>query len=193
MYPNRQLRYSYNPYRNPTLVPEQDIDLLARQLDQDMMNMRTELERRMDHLHQVPQALPPADVDMRRTPTWNRYSVAAVSNPHSLMAQPRKEKFELTLDVSPFSPEELTVKTEGKKVVVTGRRDKKTETENGGCHHEIRDFHREAELPEDVNPEDVLCSLSNDGQLYIQTQCLALPTPHERNVPIQVGRASRRY
>ncbi|CAJ0953497.1 unnamed protein product [Ranitomeya imitator] len=191
MYPYRQRQYSYSPYRNSALEPEPnpDIDLLARQLDEDMMNMRTELERRMQQFHQVPLALPPLDMEMRRSPTWNRYSVAPLTRSSSLV-KPRTEKFELTLDVSPFSPEELTVKTEGRKLTVTGKRDKKTETENGGCHHELRDFKREAELPEDVNPEDVLCSLSSDGQLHIQTQCLALPAAEERLVPIQVGQAS---
>lgn len=187
MYPYRQFRYSYSPsYRSSPLAPEPDVDHLARQLDEDMMNMRTELERRMQELHQVPQVLPPLDMDIRRRPSWNRYSVAAVNNSPPL-AKPRNEKFELTLDVSPFSPEELTVKTEGRRLTVSGNRDKKTETENGGCHHEIRDFKREIELPEDVNPEDVLCSMDSNGQLFIQTQCPALPAAQERLVPIHVG------
>ncbi|XP_071969393.1 heat shock protein 30C-like [Engystomops pustulosus] len=188
MYPYRQMRYSYSPYRNPTQAPEPDVDLLARQLDEEMMNMRSELERRLHQLPQLSQALPPLDVDMRRSPASNRYSVSAVNNSPSLV-QPRKEKFEMTLDVSPFSPEELIVKTEGRKLIVSGKRDIKTETENGGCHHEFRDFRRETELPDDVHPEDVLCSLSNDGQLHIETQCLALPAARERLVPIQMGRA----
>ncbi|KAM4015359.1 heat shock protein 30C-like [Anomaloglossus baeobatrachus] len=185
MYPYRQSQYSYSPYRNSSQAPEPDIDLLARQLDEDMMSMRTELERRMQQLHPTPLALPPMEVDVRRSPTWNRYSVAPLTRSASL-ARPRTEKFELTVDVSPFSPEELTVKTEGRRLTVIGKRDKKTETENGGCHHELRDFKREAELPEGVNPEDVLCSMSSDGQLHIQTQCLALPTVEERLVPIQL-------
>ncbi|KAM3922952.1 heat shock protein 30C-like [Leptodactylus fuscus] len=191
MYPYRQFRYSYNPYRNLSMAPEPDIDLLARQLDEEMMNMRTELERRMQHFHQNPQLLAPLDVDMRRGPTWNRNSLAAVTNSPALV-KPRKEKFELTMDVSPFSPEELTVKTEGRRLTVTGKRDKTIETEDGGTHHEFRDFKREAELPEDVNPEDVLCSFSSDGQLYIQTKSLALPAVQERLVPIHVGQTSSR-
>ncbi|XP_073513953.1 heat shock protein 30C-like [Phyllobates terribilis] len=191
MYPYRQCQYSYSPYRSSTLAPEPnpDIDLLARQLDEDMMNMRTELERRMQQFHQAPSALPPLDIETRSRPTWNRYAVAPLTRSSSLV-KPRTETFELTLDVSPFSPEELTVKTEGRKLTVTGKRDKKTETEDGSCHHEVRDFRREAELPEDVNPEDVLCAMSSDGQLHIQTQCLALPAAEERLVPIQLGRAS---
>ncbi|XP_069803856.1 heat shock protein 30C-like [Dendropsophus ebraccatus] len=189
MYPYRQVRYSYNPYRSPTLPPEPDVDLLARQLDADMMNMRTELERRMQQIHQAPHVLPPLDMDIRRTPSFNRYSVAAVNNSPALV-KPRKEKYELTFDVSPFTPEELTVKTEGRKLTVAGKRDKKTETENGGCHHEFRDFKREVELPEDVNPEDIQCSLSDDGQLLVQTRSLEFPDAQERLVPIHVGQGS---
>ncbi|KAG9481921.1 hypothetical protein GDO78_010906 [Eleutherodactylus coqui] len=167
-------------------APEPDTDLLARQLDEDMINMRADLDRRMQQFHQVPQLLPPLSTDIRRSPSWNRYAVATVPNSLSL-AKPRKENFEMTLDASHFAPEELTVKTEGRRLTVTGKRDIKTETEDGSCHHEFRDFRREIELPEDVNPEDVRCSLSNDGQLCIQTQCLALPAARERLVPIQVG------
>ncbi|XP_056397774.1 heat shock protein 30C-like [Hyla sarda] len=190
MYPYRQFRYSYGPYRSPTLAPEPDVDLLARQLDEDMMNMRTELERRMQQqLHQVPHALPPLDMGIRRSPSFNRYSLSTVNHSPPL-AKPSVEKYELTMDVSPFTPEELTVKTEGRQLIVTGKRDKKTETENGGCHHEFRDFRREFELPEGVNPEDVQCSLSDDGQLFIQNQSPELPPAQERLVPINVGQVS---
>ncbi|XP_065442431.1 heat shock protein 30C-like [Chrysemys picta bellii] len=95
-----------------------------------------------------------------------------------------KDKFQLSMDVSSFSPAELMVRVDGRKV--TGKQEKKTASEAGVCSHEYREIRRETLLPEDVNVEAVLCSLSQDGQLCIEAPHLALPAAEGRAVPISV-------
>ncbi|XP_071969395.1 heat shock protein 30C-like [Engystomops pustulosus] len=146
--------------------------LIFGQLEDDMMNMRNDLERRMQRVNQAYQLL---DMDMRRRATQRRS-----------MRKEGKDNYELTLDVSGFSPEELTVKTEGRRLIVSGKHDKKKMDECGGHFHEYREWRREAELPDDVNPEDVLCSLSTDGRLHFQAPRRALPPAQERPIPITV-------
>ncbi|XP_065442430.1 heat shock protein 30C-like [Chrysemys picta bellii] len=97
-----------------------------------------------------------------------------------------KDKFQLSMDVSSFSPAELMVRVDGRKLTVTGKQEKKTASEAGVCSHEYREIRRETLLPEDVNVEAVLCSLSQDGQLGIEVPHLALLPAEGRAVPITV-------
>uniref|UniRef100_A0A8C3SI46 SHSP domain-containing protein n=1 Tax=Chelydra serpentina TaxID=8475 RepID=A0A8C3SI46_CHESE len=95
-------------------------------------------------------------------------------------------KYQLSMDVSGFSPAELLVRLDGRKLTVTGKHEKKTESEAGVCSREYREICRETLLPEDVNVQDVLCSLSQDGQLCIEAPHLALPAAEGRAVPISI-------
>uniref|UniRef100_A0A8C3S319 SHSP domain-containing protein n=1 Tax=Chelydra serpentina TaxID=8475 RepID=A0A8C3S319_CHESE len=95
-------------------------------------------------------------------------------------------KYQLSMDVSGFSPAELLVRLDGRKLTVTGKHEKKTESEAGVCSREYREIRRETLLPEDVNVQDVLCSLSQDGQLCIEAPHLALPAAEGRAVPISI-------
>ncbi|XP_065256271.1 heat shock protein 30C-like, partial [Emys orbicularis] len=97
-----------------------------------------------------------------------------------------KEKYQVSMDVSGFSPAELMVRVDGRKLTVTGKHEKKTASEAGVSSHEYREIRRETLLPEDVNVEAVLCSLSQDGQLCIEVPHLALPAAEGRVVPITV-------
>uniref|UniRef100_A0A452H2R9 SHSP domain-containing protein n=1 Tax=Gopherus agassizii TaxID=38772 RepID=A0A452H2R9_9SAUR len=90
----------------------------------------------------------------------------------------------LSMDVSGFSPAELMVRVDGRKLTVTGKHEKKTESEAGVRSQEYREIRRETLLPEDVNVQAVLCSLSQDGQLCIEAPRLALPAAQGRDIPI---------
>uniref|UniRef100_A0A8C3I1U8 SHSP domain-containing protein n=1 Tax=Chrysemys picta bellii TaxID=8478 RepID=A0A8C3I1U8_CHRPI len=83
-------------------------------------------------------------------------------------------------------PAELMVRVDGRKLTVTGKQEKKTASEAGACSHEYREIRRETLLPEDVNVEAVLCSLSQDGQLCIEVPHLALPAAEGRAIPVTV-------
>ncbi|XP_074841692.1 heat shock protein 30C-like [Carettochelys insculpta] len=99
---------------------------------------------------------------------------------------PGQEKFRLSMDVSGFSPAELAVRVDGRKVTVSGRREKRTESEAGVRSYEYRELRREALLPAEVDAQAVLCSLSPAGQLCLEAPRVALPAAAGRAVPIRV-------
>ncbi|XP_067397440.1 heat shock protein 30C-like [Emydura macquarii macquarii] len=99
---------------------------------------------------------------------------------------PREGTFRLSMDVAGFSPEELTVRMEGRRVTVTGKREKQSMWEEGGLSREYRELRREAVLPEDVDLQAVTCSLSRDGQLCIKAPRLAQPAAEGRAMPIGI-------
>ncbi|XP_067825317.1 heat shock protein 30C-like [Heptranchias perlo] len=96
------------------------------------------------------------------------------------------DDFSLSLDVQQFSPEELTVKVLGRKVLVTGKHEKKSDDGSGCYSYKYEEFRREFQLPEDVEPQALNCCLSQDGQLKVQAPRLALPAVNERTVPINI-------
>lgn len=186
MFPLRLLQSSHSPvyvYRQPEIPHWTATHLILRQLEDDMLSVSSDMERRMQRLLQTYQLLA-NDPDMRRGRAAQSGHPAAPQDKSPTEGTDGKENFELSLDVSPFSPEELTVRTEGRRLIVAGKSDKKRETENGGFFQEYREWRREAELPEDVNPEDVLCSMSKDGRLHFWAPRLALPAAQERSITI---------
>ncbi|XP_063797992.1 heat shock protein 30C-like [Pseudophryne corroboree] len=187
MFPLSLLQSSHSPLcpcSEPALTLWPATCLIYSQLEDDMLSLRKEMERRAQRVSQACQLLA-QDMDMRRRAAQSTHSAGTeITSPRT--GKEGKGNFELTLDVRPFSPEELTVTTEGRRLIVTGKRDKKQDSETDGYFHEYREWRREAELPEDVIPEAVLCSLSKDGQLHFQAPRLALPAAEGRPVPITV-------
>ncbi|XP_078385381.1 heat shock protein beta-11-like [Cetorhinus maximus] len=94
--------------------------------------------------------------------------------------------FSLSLDVQRFSPEELNVKVLGRKVLVTGKHEKKTDDGSGSSSYKYEELRREFQLPEDVDAEALNCCLSQDGRLKVQAPRLALPAVNERTVPVNI-------
>ncbi|KAM4030974.1 heat shock protein 30C-like [Anomaloglossus baeobatrachus] len=181
MFPLRVLRSSYSPLcvcRETALSLWSATQLMFGLLDEDMMTKN--MERRMQSVHQAYQLLAQG---MDRRDNLSRSSAATDKNT-STTGKEGKEIFELTLDIRGFSPEELTEKTEGRRLIVSGKNDTKKEMGNGGYFHEYKEWKREAELPQDVNPEDVVCSLSKDGQLRFLAPRLVLPAGEKRLIPI---------
>ncbi|XP_041029752.1 heat shock protein 30C-like [Carcharodon carcharias] len=88
--------------------------------------------------------------------------------------------FSLSLDVQRFSPEELNVKVLGRKVLVTGKHEKKSDDSSGSSSYKYEEFRREFQLSEDVDAEALNCCLSQDGRLKVQAPRLALPAVNER-------------
>ncbi|KAG9473621.1 hypothetical protein GDO78_004103 [Eleutherodactylus coqui] len=182
MFPVRLLQPSYSPLcvcREAALSPWSGTRLMADLLEDDMMHMMKSMERRMNCVNQL------LARDMEQRDHLNRSSVDSDRNTSNTDKE-GKDNFDLTLEVKGFTPEELTVKTEGRRLIVSGKHDKKKTSENGSYFHEYREWRREAELPQDVNPEDILCSLSKDGQLRLQAPRLALPAAEERPISINV-------
>lgn len=80
-----------------------------------------------------------------------------------------KDKFEVTLDVQHFSPEEITVKTADKYVIVEGKHEEKKD-DHGFVS---RQFKRKYLLPEECNAETVESKLSKDGVLTVTASKLS--------------------
>lgn len=94
--------------------------------------------------------------------------------------------FRVSLDVSHFLPEELSVKTNGNKVVVHGRHEEQRDDEG----YIEREFTRTYLLPDDVDPETVRSSLSGNGRLCIEAPrtrslCLEASSPPGKVLPIE--------
>ncbi|XP_041029748.1 heat shock protein beta-11-like [Carcharodon carcharias] len=85
-----------------------------------------------------------------------------------------------------FSPEELNVKVLGRKVLVTGKHEKKSDDGSSSSSYKYEEFRREFHLPEDVDAEALNCSLSQDGRLKVQAARLALPAVNEQTVPVNI-------
>lgn len=99
------------------------------------------------------------------------------------------ETFSMTLAAPGFSADELTVKLVGRKLLVTGAKEIKTD-DGQGSFYKYEVFRRESDLPESVSLEGLTCAFSSDGQLHVEAPRLALPAGTERNVPIQLITAS---
>ncbi|NXY83387.1 HSPBB protein, partial [Alcedo cyanopectus] len=97
------------------------------------------------------------------------------------------EGFSICQDVKNFSPEQLSVKVVGRKVVLVGQKETQSTDEKGSFSYKYEALKREWDVPEEVDAEALTCSLSKEGQLRIEAPRLALPASLERNVPIQVS------
>lgn len=101
----------------------------------------------------------------------------------SLIPTVGKDGFQVCMDVSQFKPNELTVKTVDKTVIVEGKHEER-EDDHGMIQ---RHFIRKYTLPKDYDPKDVLSTISSDGVLTVK----APPPPskaikaNERVVQIQ--------
>ncbi|KAM4652801.1 heat shock protein 30C-like [Discoglossus pictus] len=174
--------------REPSLTLWPATHLIFGQLEDDMLSMRNDMERRMQHINQAYQLIS-KDMEMRQRLGQIRQSPDKEAESISLKSKERKGNFELTLDMRHFSPDELTVKTEGRRLIVTGKHEKKSDAGDGNYFHEYREWKRETELPEGVNPEEVLGSLSKDGQLHIQAPQMEPEAAKEREIPISISQA----
>lgn len=83
-------------------------------------------------------------------------------------------KFEVTLDVSEYKPEELKVTTVNNTLAIEGKHEShKSDEKNtpastaSGNSSVMRQFSRKWTLPSNANPNDVVSNLSSDGILMI--------------------------
>ncbi|XP_029428570.1 heat shock protein beta-11-like [Rhinatrema bivittatum] len=106
--------------------------------------------------------------------------------PSSGQTEKADKAFTVSLAIKDFSPEELSVKLVGRKLLVTGTKETKSEDEKGVCSYKYELFRREWDVPEDLNPEELTCSVSSEGQLHIEGPCLASPACTDRTVPIHL-------
>ncbi|XP_073428999.1 heat shock protein beta-11-like [Dendrobates tinctorius] len=90
--------------------------------------------------------------------------------------------FVVSLGIQDFSPQELTVKLVGKKLLISGAKECKSEDETGSFSYKCQIFRKEVDLPQDVRAENLSCTVTNGGQL--QKEVSQTPS-QERTVAIQ--------
>ena len=96
--------------------------------------------------------------------------------------QADKNKFQVTLDIQQFAPEEVTVKVVGNNVVVEGKHEERQD-EHGFIS---RQFVRKYIVPEQCDIDQLKSSLSSDGVLMITAPRKETPqTKNERIIKIQ--------
>ncbi|CAL1295950.1 unnamed protein product [Larinioides sclopetarius] len=98
--------------------------------------------------------------------------------------QNEADKFKVTLNVSHFKPDEISVKTVNNTVVIHGKHEEKTD-EHGFVS---REFTRRYMLPEGAEPEKVESKLAPEGVLTIEVpkKVVEPVKSYERVVPIDV-------
>lgn len=86
--------------------------------------------------------------------------------------QESDRKFKIDVDIEDFAPEELTVKTVDRKLVISAKREEKL-----GNRTSTKELNREIHLPETVDPYSVKAFFSDTGKLIVEA-------PYVRSVPI---------
>ena len=115
----------------------------------------------------------PEGVDAKKVTTRYTEGTLRIEAPRPKReAQPRKiaggeivsddDKFEVVLDVSQYSPEEVEVKVSGDDLIING----KQQTEEKG-KRVTRQFTRNFKIPRDVNVRTLKSRVGKDGFLYV--------------------------
>lgn len=104
----------------------------------------------------------------------------------SLMERKLHEQFELRLNVQKFKPEELSVKTDNRFIIVEAKREEDSE-DSYECEH----FIRRIRIPPGYDEGKIESSLSSDGVLTISAPTLQFHGPgKERTIAIKHERMS---
>uniref|UniRef100_A0A8C9DL35 Heat shock protein beta-9 n=1 Tax=Prolemur simus TaxID=1328070 RepID=A0A8C9DL35_PROSS len=100
------------------------------------------------------------------------------------MAEQRKtvqkrleEDFQVKMDAHGFTPEELVVKVDGQRLMVTGQRQMEASDPERGSYRMSQKVHRQMRLPPDLDPTAMSCCLTPSGQLWVRGQGGVLPLP----------------
>ncbi|XP_046999942.1 protein lethal(2)essential for life-like [Schistocerca americana] len=95
-----------------------------------------------------------------------------------------KDRFQVSLDVQQFTPNEITVKTVGNAVIVEGKHEERPDEHGFVSRHFVRRYL----LPKDVEVDAVVSNLSSDGVLTVTAPKKTAVAAGERVVPvIQTG------
>uniref|UniRef100_UPI00358F35A6 heat shock protein beta-1-like n=1 Tax=Myxine glutinosa TaxID=7769 RepID=UPI00358F35A6 len=196
----RQIPFSRPFFRHPSWDPFRDWHPQSgRLLDQDFA-MPFDLPPPPEN---TAANAPPAEPASWGYPEWSRAvhprgwpsAVAPASQATSGLCRPparqlssggmsefrhTSDRWRVALDVTHFTPEEITVKTKDGFVEISGKHEERQD-EHG---YVSRCFTRKYQLPEGADPLSVNSSLSPDGVLLVECP-LPLPPHPEVNVPVK--------
>uniref|UniRef100_A0A8C5Y7N3 Heat shock protein beta-9 n=1 Tax=Microcebus murinus TaxID=30608 RepID=A0A8C5Y7N3_MICMU len=97
-----------------------------------------------------------------------------------------EDNFQVKMDAHGFTPEELVVKVDGQRLMVTGQRQMEANDPERGSYRMSQRVHRQMRLPPDLDPAAMSCCLTPSGQLWVRGQGPVLPLPEA-----PAGRSSR--
>nr|QOX58980.1 small heat shock protein 21.2 [Trogoderma granarium] len=121
--------------------------------------------------------------NLLRTPFYYRpWCSLAAQNDTGSTINIDKDKFEISLDVQQFAPNEITVKTTGDNVIeVEGKHEEKQDEHGSISRHFVRKYM----LPRGHDIKQVVSNLSSDGVLTITAPKTDKEALESRSVPIQ--------
>ena len=108
------------------------------------------------------------------------------TNKDSDVVKQDDQSLAINLDLSGFKPANIRVKTVGRQLVVEGNQEDQT-NEGGLRSYSRKQFHRSIMLPNNVNPDHVVSTLTNKGVLRITAPVMSLP-PADQVKEIEVRR-----
>ena len=100
------------------------------------------------------------------------------TNKDSEVVKQDDQSLAINLDLSGFKPANIRVKTVGRRLVVEGNQEDQT-NEGGLRSYSRKQFHRSIMLPNNVNPDHVVSTLTNKGVLRITAPVMSLPPADE--------------
>ncbi|XP_063815491.1 heat shock protein beta-11-like [Pseudophryne corroboree] len=167
----------WRPFLQP-LWPASE-NLFSR-MEQDMIRTVEEIKANMKRIDQFHQQLM-QEMALQENTIMPMLTAADI--------KPIEGGFVLSLGVQDLTPQELTVKLLGRKLLVTGVKETKNDDGKGSFSYKCQIFRKEADLPQDVRAEDMSCTITTDGQLRIEAPWKTMPAVEERTVPIQLTAA----
>lgn len=85
--------------------------------------------------------------------------------------------FQMKMDAHGFGPEDLMVRVDGQNLTVTGRRQEESNDPVRGGYRIKQTVHRQMQLPRNIDPAAMTCSLTPSGHLWVLGQNRSLPPP----------------
>ncbi|XP_053550140.1 heat shock protein beta-11-like [Bombina bombina] len=147
-------------------------------VEQEMIRTVAAIKQRMPQLDQFHQQL-------LQEITLQQDKIRPVQGPCETSS--KDGGFMLCLGVEDFSPQELTVKLLGGKLLLTGAKESKRDDGRGSFSYKCQILRKESDLPQDINVDELSCTVTADGQLRIEAPRVAPPAGQERTVPIQLS------
>ena len=116
----------------------------------------------------------------RQQQSQQNEKISEDTNKDSDVVKQDDQSLAINLDLSGFKPENLQVKTVGRRLVVEGNQE--DETKEGGLpSYSRKQFYRSIMLPNNVNPVHVASTLTNKGGLRITAPVMSSPTTAKVN------------
>lgn len=118
----------------------------------------------------------------RTSPYYRPWNTSLARPESGSTVNVEKDKFQIILDVQQFTPDEITVKTNDKFIIVEGKHEEKQDEHGFVSRHFVRKYM----IPPTYKQENVNSTLSSDGILTISAVAPAIQasSPEMRSVPI---------